>query len=91
MCDMVMSATCEGHRAALLRAPESVRIMWLHFELHVKQRRCSEIRAKLAFWQNLPYAILALFGEFMGHSETAPLAKFSLAEGGGRRRPLFDA
>lgn len=85
MCDMVMSATCEGHRAALLRATESVRIMCLHFEQHVKQRWCSEMRAKLAFWQDLPYASLGLFGEFRGHSETAPLAKFILqkAEAGG--------
>jgi hypothetical protein len=68
LCNIVQNATSEGYRAALLAAPESVRVMVLRFEQHAKHRWCEVIKLKFGFWGQLPYAFVGLFGMYMGHS-----------------------
>jgi hypothetical protein len=63
----VMEATSESYRSTVLSASEDIRIMVLKFEAHAKQRWCEIIRAKFGYWSELPYALVGLFGTYMGH------------------------
>jgi hypothetical protein len=68
MCRRVMDARSNRYTELMRQTPEEIRTKALSFEIHVKTRWAEIVKAKLQFWLHLPYAIVGLFGMFLGRT-----------------------
>ena len=68
ICKVIETADSDLLRQTLADSSEVVRVVALRFLQHVKDRLCSQLRAKFQFWLELPHMVAGLFGVYFGYT-----------------------